>query len=38
VGSSTILGGYLLGRSIPNIGQKIHYVIGVVIVLSLLPR
>jgi membrane-associated protein len=34
---STILGGYLLGRSIPNIGQKIHYVIGVVIVLSLLP-
>ena len=34
---STILGGYLLGRSIPNVGQKIHYVIGVVIVLSLLP-
>lgn len=32
-----ILGGYFLGRSIPNIGQKIHYVIGVVILLSLLP-
>jgi membrane-associated protein len=34
---SMILGGYALGRSIPNIGQKIHYVIAVVIVLSLLP-
>ena len=32
-----ILGGYALGRSIPNIGQKIHYVIAVVVVLSLLP-
>lgn len=32
-----ILGGYFLGRSIPNIGQKIHYVIGVVILLSVLP-
>ena len=32
-----ILGGYFLGRSIPNIGQKIHYVIAVVVVLSLLP-
>jgi membrane-associated protein len=32
-----ILGGYFLGRSIPNIGQKIHYVIAVVIFLSLLP-
>jgi membrane-associated protein len=32
-----ILGGYFLGRSIPNIGQKIHYVIAVVIILSLLP-
>ncbi len=34
---SMIGGGYLLGRSIPNVGQKIHYVIAVVIVLSLLP-
>ncbi len=32
-----ILGGYFLGRSIPNISQKIHYVILVVIVVSLLP-
>ena len=30
-------GGYLLGRSIPNIGQKIHYVIVGVVVVSLLP-
>lgn len=30
-------GGYLLGRSIPNVGQKIHYVIAAVVVLSLLP-
>jgi membrane-associated protein len=34
---SMILGGYLLGRSIPNVGQKIHYVILVVIFASLLP-
>ena len=32
-----ILGGYFLGRSVPNIGQRIHYVIAAVIVLSLLP-
>jgi membrane-associated protein len=32
-----IVGGYSLGHSIPNIGQRIHYVIGVVIVLSLMP-
>jgi membrane-associated protein len=32
-----ILGGHFLGRSIPNIGQKIHYVILVVIFLSVLP-
>jgi membrane-associated protein len=32
-----ILGGYFLGRQIPNIGENIHYVIAVVIVLSLLP-
>jgi membrane-associated protein len=32
-----IVGGYSLGRTIPNISQRIHYVILVVIVLSLLP-
>lgn len=36
VGSMT-LGGYFLGKSIPNISQRIHYVIAVVIILSLLP-
>jgi len=34
---SMILGGYLLGRSIPDVGKKIHYVIAVVVVVSLLP-
>lgn len=32
-----ILGGYSLGRTIPNISQRIHYVIAVVILLSILP-
>jgi membrane-associated protein len=32
-----ILGGFFLGRSVPNIGQRIHYVIAIVIFLSLLP-
>jgi membrane-associated protein len=32
-----ILGGYSLGRSVPNIGQRIHYVIAVVVAASLLP-
>jgi len=32
-----ILGGYFLGRSVPNIGQRIHFVIAVVVVLSVLP-
>ncbi len=32
-----ILGGYFLGLKIPNISQNIHYVIAVVIFLSLLP-
>jgi membrane-associated protein len=35
--TATILGGYTLGRSVPNIGKYIHYVIGVVVVLSVLP-
>lgn len=34
---SMILGGYFLGRSIPNISQRIHYVIAIIIFLSLLP-
>jgi membrane-associated protein len=32
-----ILASYFLGRTIPNLSQRIHYVIAVVIVLSLLP-
>ena len=32
-----ILGGFFLGRSVPNISQRIHYVIAVVVVLSILP-
>jgi membrane-associated protein len=32
-----ILGGYSLGRKIPNIDENIHYVIAAVIILSLLP-
>jgi len=35
--SATILGGFFLGRTIPNISERIHYVILVVIVLSILP-
>jgi len=34
---STTLGGYFLGRTIPNISEKIHYVIVVVVILSILP-
>jgi membrane-associated protein len=32
-----ILGSYYLGHLVPNIGQRIHYVIAVVIFLSILP-
>ena len=35
--TSMLLGGYFLGRSIPHIEQQVHWVIAVVIVLSLLP-
>lgn len=35
--SAMILGGYFLGRTVPNIGQRIHYVIAAVVVLSVLP-
>jgi len=34
---SMMLGGFFLGRKIPNISQNIHYVIAVVIFVSLLP-
>jgi membrane-associated protein len=34
---SMVLGGYFLGKIIPNIGDRIHYVIGVVVFLSILP-
>jgi membrane-associated protein len=34
---SMILGGFFLGKSIPNIGSHIHYVIAAVVFLSLLP-
>jgi membrane-associated protein len=36
-GGGMVLGGYFLGSFVPNIGQRIHYVIAVVVVLSLLP-
>jgi membrane-associated protein len=36
-GGGMILGGYSLGRQIPNISENIHYVIAAVIFLSLLP-
>lgn len=32
-----ILGGYTLGRSVPNIGKYIHVVIAVVVLVSVLP-
>jgi len=35
--ASMTLGGYFLGRAVPNIEQNIHYVVAVVIFLSLLP-
>jgi membrane-associated protein len=34
---ATVLGGYTLGRVIPNIGNYIHYVIAVVAIVSILP-
>lgn len=34
---SMLLVGYFLGRSVPNISQRIHYVILVVVFLSILP-
>lgn len=32
-----VLGGYFLGSAVPHIGQRIHWVIAVVVLLSLLP-
>jgi membrane-associated protein len=34
---SMIFGGYFLGSVIPNVSQKIHWVIAAVVFLSLLP-
>lgn len=34
---SMILGGYLLGSRIPNIGKYLHFVIGGIILLSIMP-
>lgn len=35
--SSTTLTGYFLGSRVPNISQHLHYVIGAVVLLSILP-
>ena len=35
--SSMTLAGYLLGNLVPNIEQRIHYVVAVVIAISLMP-
>jgi membrane-associated protein len=35
--TSMIWAGYLLGQTIPNIGDRIHWVVGIVIVLSVIP-
>lgn len=32
-----VLGGYVAGSRIPNIGQYLHYIIGTIILLSILP-
>ena len=34
---SMVLGGYLLGSRVPNIGKYLHFVIGGIILLSILP-
>jgi membrane-associated protein len=36
-GAGLVLTGYFLGTLVPNIGQRIHWVIAVVIILSFLP-
>jgi len=34
---SMVLGGFFLGSAIPEIEKRIHYVIGIVVILSILP-
>lgn len=34
---SMVLVGYTLGRTVPNVDKRIHYIIAVVIVVSLMP-
>jgi len=34
---SMVLVGYTLGRTVPNVDKKIHYIIAAVIVISLMP-
>jgi len=36
-GGGLVLAGYFLGSIVPNIGQRIHWVIAFVVILSLLP-
>jgi membrane-associated protein len=36
-GAGLVLAGYFLGSLVPNIGQRIHWVIAVVVILSFLP-
>ena len=36
-GAGLVLGGYFLGSVVPNIGQRIHWVIAAVVILSLSP-
>ena len=36
-GAGLVLGGYFLGSVVPNISQRIHWVIAVVVILSFLP-
>ena len=36
-GAGLVLVGYFLGSAVPNIGQRIHWVIAAVVILSLLP-
>jgi membrane-associated protein len=35
--NSMLLGGYIAGSRIPNISQYLHYIVGVIILLSILP-
>ena len=36
-GAGLVLAGYFLGSVVPNIGQRIHWVIAVVVILSFIP-